>query len=304
MKHLFVVAKIAKKEKMQKRKLTFFGFLAGILMPAFMFTYLGGSPQQERKTTAGEVVDPESLKAFVEGAKDYLEGINTLTETAKLHDILMVEGEWRSGSIYLVILLKNGAVLIHGDDPRIENKLLIDIEDDNGKKVVRELLAAAERGGDFVEYHWDDPSVDGDHNPKISYAVEFTSGIFGKDFVLVGGYYQDVLDKAVEHSQIAPPEITASEVVDRGSLKSFVKAAARTYRKAILSADDSELPHVQNAFKVEGGDWKHGSVYLFVVSSDGFVLLHAADLFQEGKNSIDLEDVNGYKIIRGLIDAA
>ena len=30
----------------------------------------------------------------------------------------------------------------------------------------------------------------------------------------------------------------------------------------------------------------------------------AADLLQEGRNSIDLEDVNGYKIIRSLICAA
>ena len=289
---------------MQKRKLTLVSFLAGMLMPAVMFTYLEGSPSQDRKTTAGQVEDPESLKAFVEGAKGYLEGINTLTETAKLHDILMVEGEWKSGTMFLVILLKNGAVLIHGDDPRIENKLLTDVEDDKGKKVVQEFLAAADRGGDFVEYHWEDPSVDGDHNPKTSYAVEFTSRIFGKNLVLVGGYYQDVLDMAVEHSQIPSPEITAREVVDRESLKAFVKAAVHTYQEALLSDDDSELPHVQNAFKVEGGDWKHGAIYIFIVSSDGFVLLHAADLVVEGKNLIDLEDVNGYKIISGLIEAA
>ncbi len=165
----------------------------------------------------------------------------------------MIEGEWKSGSMFLVILLKNGAVLIHGDDPRIENKLLIDVEDDKGRKVVQELLAAADRGGDFVEYHWDDPSVEGDHNPKISYAVEFTSGILGKNLVLVSGYHQDVLEMAVEHSRIARPETTAGEVVDRESLKAFVKAAANTYREALLSDDDSELPHVQNAFKVEGG---------------------------------------------------
>ena len=29
---------------------------------------------------------------------------------------------------------RSGAVLIHGDDPRIENKLLIDMEDDRGRK--------------------------------------------------------------------------------------------------------------------------------------------------------------------------
>jgi hypothetical protein len=42
------------------------------------------------KVTASEVVDRETLKAFVEGGKEYLESIRTLTETAKLRDILPI----------------------------------------------------------------------------------------------------------------------------------------------------------------------------------------------------------------------
>ena len=61
-------------------------------------------------------------------------------------------------------------------------------------------------------------------------------------------------------------------MVDAEALRAFVRVAASTYREALLSDDDSQLPHAQNAFK--------------------------------GKNSIDLEDVNGYKIVRGPIDAA
>ena len=109
------------------------------------------------KATASEVVDRETLKAFVEGGKEYLEGIRTLTETAKLRDIFRAEGDWKSGSMFLVILVKDGAVLLHGGDATIDNGHLIDVEDDKSKKVVQELLAAADQGGDFVEYYWDDP---------------------------------------------------------------------------------------------------------------------------------------------------
>ncbi len=255
------------------------------------------------KVTASEVVDRETLKAFVEGGKEYLEGVRTLTETAKLRDIFRAEEDWKSGSTFLVILIKNGAVLLHGGDPTIDNEYLIDVEDDKGKKVVQELLAAADRGGDFVEYYWDDPAVEGDANPKVSYAVGYTSGLSGTNLVLVGGYYQDVSSVVTKIPEIARPEVTASEVVDRETLKTFVEAAAQTYREAMLD-DYSQLTHVKNAFRLEGSDWKSGSIYIFIMSSDGFVLFHGADPSREGRIALDLEDSYGVKIVRRLIDAA
>ena len=255
------------------------------------------------KVTASEVVDRETLKAFVEGGKEYLEGIRTITETAKLRAIFRAEGDWKSGSTFLVILIKNGAVLLHGGDSAIDNELLLDVEDDKGKKVVQELLAAAKRGGDFVEYSWDDPAVEGDANPKVSYAVEYVSGLFGKPLVLVGGYHQDVSNVVTAIPEMARPEVTASEVVDRETLKTFVKAAGQTYREAMLD-DYSQITHVKKAFRLEGGDWKSGSIYTFVISSDGYVLFHGADPSREGMIALDLEDSYGVKIIRRLIDAA
>ena len=258
---------------------------------------------ERSKVTASQVVDRETLKAFVEGGKEYLEGIRTLTETAKLRDIFRAEGDWKSGSTFLVILIKNGAVLLHGGDPAIDNEYPIDVEDDKGKKVVQELLAAAQRGGDFVEYHWDDPAVEGDANPKVSYAVEYTSGLSGQPLVLVGGYYQDVSSVVTAIPKMARPEVTASEVVDRETLKTFVKAATRIYRETMLGSY-SKITHVKNAFRTEGSDWKSGSIYIFIMSSDGYVLFHGADPSREGRIALDLEDSYGVKIIRRLIDAA
>ena len=255
------------------------------------------------KVTASEVVDRETLKAFVEGGKEYLESIRTLTETAKLRDIFRAEGDWKSGSTFLVILIKNGAVLLHGGDSALDNEYPIDVEDDKGKKVVQELIAAAERGGDFVEYYWDDPAVEGDANPKVSYAVEYTSGLFGKPLVLVGGYYQDVSSAVTAIPKMARPEVTASEVVDRETLKTFVKAAVQIYRETLVG-NYNQITHVKNAFRTEGSDWKSGSIYIFIMSSDGYVLFHGVDPSREGIIALDLEDSYGVKIIRRLIDAA
>ena len=255
------------------------------------------------KVTASEVVDRETLKAFVEGGKEYLESIRTLTETAKLRDIFRAEGDWKSGSTFLVILVKNGAVLLHGGDSAIDNEYLIDVEDGKGKKVVQELIAAADRDGDFVEYYWDNPAVEGDANPKVSYAVEYTSGLSGQNLVLVGGYYQNVSNVVTSIPKMARPKVTASEVVDRETLKTFVEAAAQIYRETMLD-DYGQLSHVKNAFRTEGSDWKSGSIYIFIMSSDGFVLFHGADPSREGRVALDFEDSYGVKVVRRLIDAA
>ena len=273
-----------------------------ILGLASLSSTMAQNPERP-KVTAGEVVDRETLKAFVEGGKEYLESIRTLTETAKLRAIFRAEGDWKSGSTFLVILIKNGAVLLHGGDPEIDNEVLIDVKDGKGKKVVQELLAAASRGGDFVEYYWDDPAVEGDANPKVSYAVEYTSGLFGKPLVLIGGYYQDVSNVVTGIPEMARPEVTASEVVDRETLKTFVKAAAQIYRETMLD-DYGQLSYVKNAFRTEGSDWKSGSIYTFIMSSDGYVLFHGADPSREGRIALDLEDSYGVKIVKRLIDAA
>ena len=277
--------------------------LVGILGLLGVFCDVRPAVAQGRKVSAGEVVDRKTLKAFVLQGKRFLEGIRTLTETAKLRDVFRAEGDWRAGNLFLMMLIKNGSVLLHGGDSRVDNKNLINVEDDKGKKVIQELLAAAARGGDFVEFHWDDPSVEGDANPKVSYAVEYTSGLSGKRLVLVGGYSQDVSNVPVEVPKFARPAVTASEVVDRKTLKAFVKGATKVYRDG-LRGDYSRLANAKNALKQDGGYWKSGSIYVFVISDKGFVLVHGARLSEEGKTVLHYEDINGVKFIKELIAAA
>jgi len=56
-------------------------------------------------------------------------------------------------------------------------------------------------------------------------------------------------------------------------------------------------------FRVDGSRWRYGETYVFVLDPDGTMLLHP-DPALEGKNELELKDVNGKPIIRGLIDAA
>ena len=249
----------------------------------------------DARTTAGEVVDRESLKGFVETAKAYLEGITDLNEIAKLRVTLRTEGEWKSGDMFLMITFTNGDVFIHGDDPAAESRSLIDIEDDNGVKVVRKLLAGAGKGGMFVDYD--------DDGQKTAYAVEYTSGLTGRTLVVVGGYSQDVSGAPITIAELPRPAVTASEVVDRDTLITFVEEAAKAYQSAVKSDNYSDLVSVKNALREEGGYWKDGSIYLWIVSGEGTVIFHGGQRHREGKPApVHLVDVNGIPFMQKLID--
>ena len=247
--------------------------------------------------TAAQVRDDETLKAFVEGAKAHIEAITDMNEGAKLREKLKTEGDWKSGSMFLVIFLKSGEPFIHGNDRTAESKNLLGVEDDHGTKVVEELFAAAARGGGFVEYH--------DGEPKTAYAVEYTSGITARRFVLVGGYSQDVSHVPVRVADLPRPTVTASDVVDRATLITFVEEAARAYREAVMSEGYSGLTGVRNAFRMEGGDWKSGSIYLWVVSGGGVTLFHGSEPWREGKpTDMWRTDSQGIQIAQELIVGA
>ena len=56
-------------------------------------------------------------------------------------------------------------------------------------------------------------------------------------------------------------------------------------------------------FRVSGSRWRQGEAYIFVLDPKGNMLVHP-DAAMEGKNELDLKDINGKPIIRGLLGAA
>jgi signal transduction histidine kinase len=60
------------------------------------------------------------------------------------------------------------------------------------------------------------------------------------------------------------------------------------------------------AFKelgVSRSQWRHEETYVFVLDAEGNMLVHA-DPSMEGQNQLDLKDINGKPIVRGLLDVA
>jgi signal transduction histidine kinase len=75
-----------------------------------------------------------------------------------------------------------------------------------------------------------------------------------------------------------------------------------------LVNDAAELVHTQGEgafadFRISGSRWRQGETYIFVLDPNGNMLVHP-DPALEGRNDLDLKDINGKPIIRGLIAAA
>ena len=264
---------------------------------------------QTPEVTASEVVDAETLQAFVEGARAWSETFTDPNDFAPYTIAISTEGDWKHGNTYLILMLPNGTVIFHADDATANGKSLYEAEDARGNKVVQQLLAAADMGGGLVEYFWDDPEQEGDEETaKIAYATSYLSGTTGTQIILIGGYYQNVSQASLpplDPSIVPTPEVTADDVVDQETLKAFVQGAKDSFLTVLDQIGlEQFLQHV-DIFREEGGPWKKGSVYFFVFSTDGYVLFHAVDRSLEFNTSdLDKTDVNGVKYLRELIRVA
>ena len=174
--------------------------------------------------TARDVVDRETLKAFVTGAGQYfLELARTGGRNAiwKAKDAMRdPNGPWRHGSVYLYVLdLTSNLNMFHGAFPdRYEFRPLAatTVRDAvTGELVLPKIIEAAKSDpeGGFVEYYFDDPADDTDSAdiPKVGYARVFTGSFrepgerFSRgEFIIGSGFYQSPteVDTSVQNAVI------------------------------------------------------------------------------------------------------
>ncbi len=158
------------------------------------------SLEPTKQITARDVVDKETLKAFVEAAKEYAKSYPFSEDIAE--EFRQEGGKWKHESIYLAVLNSEGVIVFHAANADLEGQNLINFEDPNGVKYVQELIAATATGGGFVEYYFDNPAVDENRDgellgdpigsPKISYAIPITDPETGMELTLLSGFYPQV----------------------------------------------------------------------------------------------------------------
>jgi len=261
---------------------------------------------QVPKVTAGEVVDRETLKGFVTWATSEFAKVKTIAEGSKLLTGFRVEGsDWNVGNMYLILFATTGHVFIHGEDPNIDGKNAADVVDDNGTKIIQEILAAGStEGGGFVEWCWDDPHDPVDTRCKDAYALKYYSQVAGRDFVVVGGYYQDLTHAGTDLPDIPLPEVSAADVVDRETLRQFVHGSFDWFQQLIGLVGFERANEWKAVLREDGGHFRSGPIYLFFFTADGYVIFHGANPWREGRFAEDIVDINGVPFFELLIAAA
>ena len=163
---------------------------------------------EEPTVTARDVVDRESLKAFVTEAGNYMLGVQRTGDPAAASRARIAlrdpNGPWRHGSVYLYVLdLNTNIITFHAAFPdRYENRPLLPTVLDavTGEFILPQVIEAAKGDpeGGFVEYYFDDPTdaTDSADIPKTGYAREFSGQVLGPggnpvmaDFIVGSGFY-------------------------------------------------------------------------------------------------------------------
>jgi len=91
----------------------------------------------------------------------------------------------------------NGVNQVQDPRPEFEGKSLIDLQDAQGRKVIRELLSAARFGDGFYSYHWPKPSQPYGHFAKLSYVQVLPD----QDWIIGTGIYLAEVDRQVADMQ-------------------------------------------------------------------------------------------------------
>lgn len=98
---------------------------------------------------------------------------------------------------------------------------------------------------------------------------------------------------------------TRTQTTDSGSAQAYENADTRELVGLVVDAAGLVRARGEAAFsdfRAAGSRWRQAETYIFVLDLDGGMLVHP-DPALEGRNQIDLRDINGKPIIRGLIDA-
>ena len=215
--------------------------------------------------TAKDVVDRETLKAFVAEALNFIVDSFASGPRALAHLRLALRdpnGPWRHGPVYVYALDRNSKIILsHGAFPdRYEfQPLVVTVRDVvTGKLVIPQLLEAAASNpeGGFVEYYFDDPTDDTDRAdiPKVGYAREYVDDLL--NLVVGSGFYLDSPAGTPTTTGCSDRNVAASAVRDRSHVQAFVECAAQYLA-------EHGTGEARRAFN-EDERWKHGPTYVFV----------------------------------------
>lgn len=120
------------------------------------------------------------------GGGDY---IYQMEERLRQEVLIRAEGLKLPSGGYLAILDDEGRLLTHTSSANDVGKLPASFANKNQRQFVQQFLAAAKKGGDYVEYQWTKAGHEGLHD-KLGYAISIPEA---KWVVIAAGYRDEVL---------------------------------------------------------------------------------------------------------------
>jgi signal transduction histidine kinase len=103
----------------------------------------------------------------------------------------------KNGSSYIFIYTLDGTNVSDPNKPQNRGKHMIDLQDVNGKFMLKELIEEAQKGGGYVQYVWGNPSTDV-LSQKISYALAFKPW----NWLIGTGIYLNEIDERIAENRI------------------------------------------------------------------------------------------------------
>lgn len=241
--------------------------------------------------TAGGVdaSDQDDMLEFVLHAKAHWEAIDDPNENIRFEKSLTVDGgDWKNGTIYLMVIDEDGTIYTHAHDPEAQN----------GTLDAAELIAKADEGGCVLN-----------NENRVACAVKFEHPIWKSELILLAGLHHESGDVSFDDircpyfiSEIIDEEpyfkqgTTANKVTDSDTLRSFVKEFVKHFTEQVEQARQTptSLASVRNCWRAL--PWKHGAVYLFVMTeSDRLVFFNGNSPALEN-GTLDVVDDNGCNV--------
>ena len=219
--------------------------------------------------TAAQVeADPTeaNLMTFVGQARDYYQDASTVQQAYGSCVFRSGGGDWMTESVYIVALTTDGTLAFHSKDMALTGRQL-------REEVLSPIAAAA--GFDPETRSFTNPDGGALDRPSSGYVVGIE--YVNVSILLTAGV--DIQESHLKPVVIDPadtPAVTASDVVDRETLKAFLNGAIEFVTEKLASEGTAVVTRLKNDFRHEGGPWKKGSIYIYVLDTTGLVWFHGA----------------------------
>lgn len=214
-----------------------------------------------------EYKETRDLVALVNDASDLIHDKGE----AGFRELSIAGSRWRQDDSYIFVLDPQGNMLVH-PDPALEGSNLIDLEDINGKPIIRGLIGAATTlpGKPEGWYHYEWPVPNGLLPRWKSTYVRLVIAPLGKRYIVGAGVYNDRMERAFVEDMVKDA-VGRIETQGRAAFKQFYDPAGPFIAK---------------------------SAYIFVYDFNGVNLVLPPFRNLEGRNLLDLKDTHGKPYLR------